>query len=172
MPTATVHYYFRNKQHLYEAVLKQIVHLWFTEISNIEDNDDPMVEIEKYVRSKMTFSRKYAEASRIFANDMLGGHTHIREEIRDQIRPIVERKCELIRSWIDRGQFQPVDPLNVFFMIWGATEFYANFTPEVNVFFDDQDMTDGQYETAIDTVVRLILDGCRGPTAANAPLQR
>jgi len=67
MPTATVHYYFKNKKDLYDAVLQQIVRLWFSKIADIEDGSDPLAEIEKYVRSKMEFSRHYPQASRIFA---------------------------------------------------------------------------------------------------------
>src|ERR1700731_3087593 len=77
MPTATVHYYFKNKDALYDAVLQQIVHLWFSKIASIEDGVDALAEIEKYVRSKMEFSRSYPDASRIFATDILGGHANI-----------------------------------------------------------------------------------------------
>ena len=48
MPTATVHYYFKSKKDLYDAVLQQIVRLWFSKIADIEDGSDPLAEIEKY----------------------------------------------------------------------------------------------------------------------------
>jgi TetR/AcrR family transcriptional regulator len=165
MPTATVHYYFRHKGALYDAVLQQIVHLWFSKIASIEDGDDPLAEIEKYVRSKMEFSRNYPEASRIFANDILGGHPNILSKVDLEIRPIVAKKCKLIADWINKGLLRPIDPLNLFFIIWGVTEFYANFASEIGVFYRGGRMTEVGFETAVESVVSLVIQGCR-PTSA------
>ena len=161
MPTATVHYYFRNKDTLYDAVLQEIVELWMSKIASIEDSANPLLEIENYVRSKMDFSRTHPEASRIFATDILGGHANILKKIETEIRPIVARKCKLINSWIKKGQIRPTDPLNLFFAIWGITEYYANFASEIGVFFDGKPMTDAQYEKAIKTIVELVVNGLR-----------
>ncbi|WP_454628580.1 TetR family transcriptional regulator C-terminal domain-containing protein [Bradyrhizobium cenepequi] len=161
MPTATVHYYFKNKETLYDAVLQQIVHLWFSKIAGIEDGEDPLAEIEKYVRSKMEFSRQYPEASRIFASDILGGHANILSKVETEIRPIVAKKCELIDGWIRMGRIRPIDPLNLFFMIWGITEYYANFASEIGVFFDGKPMPDAEFEKAVQAVVDLVVNGCR-----------
>lgn len=161
MPTATVHYYFRNKETLYDAVLQQIVRLWFSKIASIEDCADPLAEIEKYVRSKMEFSRNYPEASRIFATDILGGHANILNMVGAEIRPIVAKKCRLINKWIKKGLIRKIDPLNLFFMIWGVTEYYANFASEISVFFDGKAMSDAQYEQSVQAVVELVVSGCR-----------
>lgn len=168
MPTATIHYYFRNKQALYDAVLQQIVELWFTEIAGIEEGADPLQAIGDYVRSKMAFSRRYPHASRVFANDILGGNPHILGMVRDSIRPIVEDKCRVIRRWIRAGHIRPVEPLHLFFMIWGATEFYANFAGEVAIFSGKDELSDAQYEQAVRTVAGIIVEGCRPLVAAGA----
>ncbi len=161
MPTATVHYYFKNKDTLYDAVLERIVRLWFSKIASIDDGADPLAEIEKYVRSKMEFSRNYPEASRIFATDILGGHTNILEKVKTEIRPIVAKKCRLIDRWIKKGQIRPIDPLNLFFIIWGVTEYYANFASEIAVFFDGRQMSDADFETAVRAIVELTINGLR-----------
>jgi TetR/AcrR family transcriptional regulator len=153
MPTATVHYYFKNKETLYDAVLQQI--------AGIEDGDDPLAELEKYVRSKMEFSRQYPEASRIFASDILGGHANILKKVETEIRPIVAKKCKLIDGWIKAGRLRPIDPLNLFFMIWGITEYYANFASEISLFFDGKPMPDAEFEKAVRAVVDLVVNGCR-----------
>lgn len=171
MPTATVHYYFKNKKDLYDAVLQQIVRLWFSKIADIEDGSDPIAEIEKYVRSKMEFSRHYPQASRIFATDILGGHDNVLQKIHTEVRPIVAEKCRLIDRWIAEGKIRPLDPLNLFFIIWGVTEYYANFAPEINVFFQGKDMPDRDYEKAVQTVVGLIVNGCR-PDVDNIQTRR
>jgi TetR/AcrR family transcriptional regulator len=161
MPTATVHYYFKNKDALYDAVLQQIVHLWFSKIAGIEDGVDALAEIQKYVRSKMEFSRSYPDASRIFATDILGGHANILKKLDAEIKPIVAKKCKLIASWIKRGHIRSVDPLNLFFIIWGATEYYANFASEISVFFDGKPMPEAAFDKAVEAVVAIVVNGCR-----------
>ena len=142
-------------------MLQQIIELWMSKIANIDDSEEPLVEIENYVRSKMEFSRRHPEASRIFDTDILGGHANILKEIETEIRPIVARKCRLINSWIKKGKIRPTDPLNLFFAIWGITEYYANFASEIGVFFDGKPMSDAQYQRTVKTVVELIVNGLR-----------
>src|SRR5258708_35316200 len=48
MPTATVHYYFKNKDAMYDAVHQQIVHLRLSKIARIDDGVAPIVGIERY----------------------------------------------------------------------------------------------------------------------------
>lgn len=170
MPTATVHYYFKNKSDLYDAVLEQIVDLWFSEIAGIDGIDEPLIEIESYVRSKLEFSRLYPNASRIFANDILGGNSNILDKIKAHIRPLVEEKCVLIQRWVDQGSIRPIDPMSLFFMIWGCTEFYANFAAEISVFTDRPDMSDEQYEAAVKTTVDVIVNGCK-PVSEALPVK-
>jgi len=115
------------------------------------------------------FSRKYPQASRIFATDILGGHANILSKVQAEIRPIVASKCKLIESWIAKGQVRPVDPLNLFFIIWAAAEYYANFAQEINVFFGGKPMSDAQYDTAVQTVVDLVVAGCRPDRPVGGP---
>jgi TetR/AcrR family transcriptional regulator len=161
MPTATVHYYFKNKDTLYDAVLQQIVHLWFSKIASIEDGPDAYVEIEKYVRSKMEFSRNYPEASRIFATDILGGHSNILKKVETEIKPIVMKKCKLIRTWIRKGEIRPIEPLNLFFIIWAVTEYYANFAAEIDLFAESGQRSRRDFDKAVQDVVSVIVNGCR-----------
>src|SRR3984893_2427831 len=115
----------------------------------------------------MEFSRQYPQASRIFATDILGGHVNVLQKIHAEVRPIVAEKCRLIDRWIAEGKLASRDPLNLFFMIWGVTEYYANFATEINVFFDGKNMTDRDYEKAVQTVIELIVNGWR-PAAHKA----
>jgi len=60
-----------------------------------------------------------------------------------------------------RGHIRPVDPLNLFFIIWGVTEYYANFASEISVFFDGKPMPEAAFDKAVEAVVAIVVNGCR-----------
>ena len=44
---------------------------------------------------------------------------------------MVERKAAVIQHWIDQGKLAPIDPYHLIFLIWAATQHYADFAPQV-----------------------------------------
>ena len=67
LPKANLHYYFTNKLGLYVAVLSNILELWDSTFNALTAEDDPAVALTRYIRTKMEFSRRHPQASRIFA---------------------------------------------------------------------------------------------------------
>ena len=40
---------------------------------------------------------------------------------------MAEAKCAVIEGWIAAGRMAPVEPKHLFFIIWAATQTYADF---------------------------------------------
>ena len=53
----------------------------------------------------------------------------------------------------------PVDPHHLMFMIWGATQFYADFSVQVEKGLE-RDADDEEFEKVADTITQIILKGC------------
>src|SRR5258708_33058130 len=109
----------------------------------------------------MEFLRIYPDASRIFATDILGGHANILKKLDAEVKPIVGKKCKLIASWIKRGHIRPVDPLNLFFISCGVTEYYANFASEISVFFDAKPMPEAAFDKSVQGVLARVMYYCQ-----------
>lgn len=159
MSTAALHYHYRDKETLYRAVLEHILRLWLDETAVIESGNDPRRALEAYVRAKMRFARIFPDASKIFASEVLGGAQRIGPFLEDVLRPLFESKAAVIAGWSQAGKLRAVDPRHLLFMIWGATEFYANFAAEIEVVAASSTQDMRFMEQAEETVVAIVLEG-------------
>jgi len=159
MSTAALHYHYRDKETLYRAVLEHILRLWLDETAVIEPGNDPRRALEAYVRAKMRFARIFPDASKIFASEVLGGAQRIAPFLADVLRPLVDAKSSVITGWSRAGKLRTLDPRHLLFVIWGATEFYANFAAEIEVVAASSTQDVRFMEEAEDTVVAIVLEG-------------
>lgn len=82
--------------------------------------------------------------------------------IRDEIQfPVVNwaaGKASVINAWVEQGLIRPVDPLHLLFLIWGATQFYADFDTEIQL-IKGAPMSEEEFEQAQQFLVDVILRG-------------
>ncbi|MBI3453182.1 MAG: TetR family transcriptional regulator C-terminal domain-containing protein [Rhodospirillales bacterium] len=160
VPKPNLHYYFGTKQQLYESVIRNILGLWLGAMDEIRPDADPAQAIGNYIRSKIRYSRDWPEASRIFAIEIIGGGKHVMGFLKTNLRKLVKEKGEAIRAWAAAGKMDPVDPAHVMFMIWAATQTYADFAAQIGAVLDKNPRADDVFETATETVVNIVLKGC------------
>ena len=161
MPSATVHYYFGSKAALYEAVLTDMLDLWLREIEQIDEQGDPMAAIAAYIRAKMCVSFAHPAASRIVAREIMEGGVRIARFLERDLLPLLAGKLRAVEGWCGHGLLRAVDARHLFFLIWGATEFYANFAAEVAAVLSVSSVTEAEITLASDSVVDMILSGVR-----------
>jgi len=145
LPRANVHYYFKSKEELYSEILNDIVGRWQA--------------LSNYIRAKIMFSKTDPERSRIFASEIIHGAPHIKQYLKTTQKQWVEHKVEVIQAWMDQGKIAKVDPLNLLFFIWGATQHYADFSAQVLIASDKTALNDKDYEKVADDLVAIVLRG-------------
>jgi TetR/AcrR family transcriptional regulator len=160
LPKANLHYYFRTKEQIYRAVLDRILGLWLAAFDPSAAGDDPAGILEAYIRAKIRLSREHPQASRVFAREILSGAAHIRGYLVGDLRRWVARQSELMRGWIARGRMDPIDPVHLLFVVWAATQTYADFDAQIRAVTGKRAQTQEDYMRAADTVVQLVLKGC------------
>jgi len=160
IPKANLHYYFRSKRALYRAVLDNILHLWLSETDILRPDVEPRAAIEHYVRAKMSFSRRYPNASKVFANEVIHGANEIGPFLKAELRDLVRARAAVFDQWIQSGRMAPIDPTHLFFAIWAVTQTYADFEAQVRAVLGVADVSDDQFQRATEEVVALILRGC------------
>jgi TetR/AcrR family transcriptional regulator len=160
LPKANLHYYFRTKQEIYRAVLRNILTLWLAGTDSIERGADPGEALARYVRAKMALSAERPDASRVFANELLHGAHEIDALLRNELRALVRTKAAVIDAWVAQGRMAPVDATHLFFTIWAATQTYADFAPQVCAVLGKRRLHKADFERATQHVVALILRGC------------
>ncbi|MGC3619661.1 TetR family transcriptional regulator C-terminal domain-containing protein, partial [Pseudomonas aeruginosa] len=79
-------YYFGNKLGLYTAVLSNILELCDSTFNTLGVDDEPAEALARYIRAKMEFSRRYPQASRIFAMEIISGRQCLTAQINHDYR--------------------------------------------------------------------------------------
>lgn len=156
----SLHYYFGTKEALYRAVLKRILELWLDASDEIAPDADPATALAAYIARKVEHSRTRPLASKVFANELLHGAPEIRDFLAGELKRKVERKAAIIRRWIGEGRLAPVDPAHLFFVIWAATQTYADFDVQVAAVLGRSELLPRDYESAARTITQLVLRGC------------
>jgi TetR/AcrR family transcriptional regulator len=126
-------YYFRNKEHIYTAVLQRTMEGWLDPLRAIDPAGDPIVELSRYVDVKIDMSFANPQASRLFAFEVQGGAEHLHKAMLETLKPLVDEKTAVIQRWIDDGKLRPVDPHHLIFSIWSVTQHYADFAVQIDL---------------------------------------
>ena len=159
LPKANLHYYFRTKRALYRAVLDDILALWLEATASITPDAEPAIALGRYVEAKIAYSRTRPFASKVFANELLHGAPEIRGFLGGAMKRLVDDKAAVIRGWIAAGRIAPVDPHHLFFVLWAATQTYADFDCQVAAVLGRKSLCAADFERAAETVSALVLRG-------------
>lgn len=160
VPKANIHYYFSNKQALYDAVLARVVELWNQALAPINVSDDPAAVLENYVRMKVEFTRLYPTSTRIFAIELLNGGQHLSKQLMRETREWTRDRAKEIQYWIEQEKILPVDPYHLIFLIWSGTQHYAESETQVLSIYHKKKLSRSDYDHLADSLTTMILRIC------------
>jgi TetR/AcrR family transcriptional regulator len=161
MSQPNFHNYFKTKADLYEAVLNNTLNIWVGLIDNLDVNGDPERELRRYIVQKIAMARKYPEASRIFAGEMLQGAPVMMPHLKGMVRRKVLDFSAVIETWSRQGRIRAVDPAHLIFLIWGATQHYADFLPQIKAVLGLPRLKKSHFEAAAESIFAMIFNGLR-----------
>lgn len=159
MSKPNLHYYFKRKRDLYLAVMQRTLDLWLEPFQELDPAGDPAVELSRYIARKLELSYDNPQASRVFANEILQGAPLLHEYLEGELRQMVRRKARVIRQWIKAGKLADTDPYHLIFLIWAATQHYADFAPQVRAVMGKRQLTRRDFKDIEKSMCRLLLNG-------------
>lgn len=154
-------YYYPSKEVLYVAVLRQILDVWLAPLKAFREEFTPLVAISEYIRLKLEVSRDYPQASRLFCLEMLQGAPLLKEELTGGVKELVDEKSAIIAGWVASGKLAAVDPHHLIFMIWAATQHYADFSAQVEAVTGKTLQDEAFFQRTAENVQRMIIEGIR-----------
>lgn len=160
LPRPNLYYYFSSKRQIYRRIITELRNEWILAFEQISATREPEQAIADYIRAKIEYSRRHPVASKIFAKEIIRGSDMLTAEEVEEIKALTDEKCAVIESWIQAGKMEPVDPRHFFFMLWGVTQYYADFDQLVKSVLGVKRLTAEHFDTAVETVTRLVLKGC------------
>ena len=169
LPKSNVLYYMSSKRGLYVRLLERMMARWNALLDDISVEDDPAEVLEAFIRSKIQLSRRHPEGSRLFAAEILGGAPFLQEYLRGELRDWVEARARVFAQWAERGLMDPVNPVWLIFLIWSATQHYADFEAQVLGITGRGELSDADLEEIATFLTRVILKGCGVRSREDAP---
>lgn len=154
-------YYYPSKEALYIAVLRNILDIWLAPLKAFRADFAPLVAIREYIRLKLEVSRDHPEASKLFCQEMLQGAPLLKAELTGALKLLIDEKSALIGDWIEAGKLAPVEPHHLIFMIWAATQHYADFAAQVEAVTGRTLQDEDFFRETVDNVQRMIIAGIR-----------
>lgn len=153
-----IHYYFRTKEDLHHEVIGCVLEVWDDLWSALDENGSPREELTKYVRGKLRASWDYPELSRIFTAEILRGAPLVRDHIENEMKATFDSACQTLEKWMQQGRIAKSDPAHVFFVIWGATQYYADFGIVTSFLLRKESLGEADFAAAEKTISKMIVD--------------
>ncbi len=152
-------YYYSSKKVLYMTVLQGILNTWLEPLQELDVNQDPEDEICAYIDRKIEYSRLYPLASRIFANEIIGGASIIKPVLKTHLRDIVKKKVKVLRTWMKQGKIANIDPYHFIFIIWATTQTYADFSTQIESVTNKTLNDDKFYQQTKKNIKNILMHG-------------
>ena len=159
IPKPNLHYYCKTKEELYRRVLQRILDLWLGTADEITPEADPAQALSHYIAAKIDLARRRPLASRVFANEVIHGAPQIGDFLANELNDWVARKAKVIDGWVKAGKLQPVDARHLFFMLWAATQTYADFAVQIAAVLGRKKLQAADYERAAQQTTEIVLRG-------------
>ncbi|MEH0073194.1 TetR/AcrR family transcriptional regulator [Pannonibacter sp. Pt2] len=159
IPKANLHYYFATKEALYRQVVENIFTIWLDAANSFDDCEDPEEALTRYITTKMDISRQHPMGSKVWANEILHRAPVIQDYLETTLRDWTASRIAVIDRWVAEGRMDPVDPRTLLYMIWATTQHYADFIHQVETLNGGAPLSDEQFATARENVVRIVLSG-------------
>ena len=150
-------YYFDGKEAIHVDLLNTLMAEWLAPLEEMNPEGEPLDELMTYIARKLEMSRAYPRESRLFANEIIQGAPRIGPHLASGLKPLFDRKCDLIAEWVRRGKLAPVDPGHLIFSIWAVTQHYADFEAQVDVLMPDSDAAWAGAHTHVEAMFRKLL---------------
>ncbi len=159
LPKANLHYYVGTKEALYRRVVEGVLDAWLAEARSFDGGTSAAEALTRYIEGKMELARARPLGSRIFAREIMSGAPVVRDFLETTLAEWVRLRGAIVDGWIARGQVRPLDPKVLFFMIWAATQHYADFAAQIAALNGGVPLDDAGFAAAKRQVVETILRG-------------
>lgn len=165
-------YYFPTKLALYKRVLDDVLRDWLGRMREFAaPNHEPAEAMSAYIRAKLEFSRNRPHGSRVFALEIIGGAKTYGKEIRKQLIPVLREDIQMLERWIQEGKVRQVNAEHLFFLIWAATQAYADFAPQMLLVLGKRALGSEDFDAAYNTISDLVLMALLPDSAGAHPIR-
>jgi TetR/AcrR family transcriptional regulator len=172
LPKANVYYYFETKEAIYSTIIDNLIAEWDAALGSLAADRSPADALSDYIRAKLDLSRKRPAESKMFANEIVHGGRFLSRANRAHMRAVTVEKAKIFDGWAKAGRMDRLHPLHLFILLWGSTQFYADFSVMVQNMLNTRRISHAEFRAAAETITHIVLKGCGVQVAEPSRAQR
>ncbi len=154
-------YYFSSKDDLYGAVLDNVLESWLDSMDVLAREDDPEAAVASYILAKLRFSAQRPSGSAVFTREVMAGAPRYAEKLAQRVIPHLRRDVRTFEKWARQGLIERVDFTHLMFVIWSATQAYADLAPQFALFIGKKKLDDTDFAAAHALLTRVVMGSLR-----------
>ncbi len=152
-------YYFPSKDTLYRRVLDDVMTQWLEGMGALAVGDDPAAALRRYIGAKMQSSRDRPDGSRVFTKEVIAGAPRYADAITQRVLPVLATDVRVFDRWARQGRIKKVNFTHLMFVIWAATQAYADLAPQFALLLGKPALDAADFDAAQALIERLVLGG-------------
>jgi|YelNatPaOPRAMG01_1025707.scaffolds.fasta_scaffold32211_2 AcrR family transcriptional regulator len=163
---ALVHYYYRTKDHLFEAIFEQKVYLFMTTFLEIDSSNDSFEEkLRKKIEAHFDILHANPKLPFLFVNELTTNPARIqlvKEKIGYTTEAYYLRFQEELKAEIEKGNIRPIDPVDLLLTVISLNAVLFLISPIVKIItnISDQQMQKLMLQRKAENV-KIILNSLR-----------
>jgi TetR/AcrR family transcriptional regulator len=135
---AMLHYYFRSKDKLYEAVLESVMLHFFDAMDAVFQKNLPFPDmLRELIGMFMQEHMEHPDVSRLWVHEQLSGGEISKALLGKNVNRGPQALMERIELAVSDGEIRPVSPVQFLMSFMGMTLFYFIASPTFSVFNKD-----------------------------------
>lgn len=159
VPKATLLYHFKSKTMLYQTVLETILSSWDQGFENLTPETDPKVFFNQLIRAKVQAALLDPTASKLFAMEIMQGAPYLSDYLQRRVKPWFREQVQVLEQWMAEGRIRTTDPTRLIFLIWAATQHYADFQTQVLSLMNHQEFDQALADETSEFLANFLLHG-------------
>lgn len=139
---AMIHYYYTNKDSLYEASLDAAISEVFGEMARVAATEaGPEEKVSQLIDAYVEFYVYRQDLSRLLLREIIGGGETLKEIVSRYKKNVFDQQpdifpAQVIQQGVDAGVFRPLNAYHTFMSLMGMTIVYALARPIIDVMLE------------------------------------
>ena len=154
-------YYYPGKEALYRKVLDDVLDQWLASMGAISASDSPEDALSAYIAAKLRFSRDQPYGSQVFTREVIAGAPRYKDAIEKRVTPVLREDLKTLEKWARQKRIRRIDFTHLMFLIWSATQAYADLAPQFTLFLGKKKLEQRDFDAAGAVLTGLVLAGLR-----------
>lgn len=158
-------YYVASKEDLYRTVLDSVLESWLEGMDTMAKAQDPEAAISNYIRAKLRFSQERPSGSVVFSREIMAGAPRYAQALAEKVTPHLRSEVAAFEAWAEQGLIERVDFTHLMFVIWSATQAYADLAPQFALLIGREQLVDDDFNAAHALITRMVVRSLGKPGA-------